>query len=166
MARSSDYLLLIHLLESWTAQHGRHISPSITQAAFASSFEEVRPLLRRLYFRPFRLCAAAIFLRTAAETVRLRRMGTTLDSLGALLLTGLYFGVRYHSICMSAAIGSIPSQRFCNRMFSFDECWLLSWLAMVFVRRVLFPSITVSPDHCFAFKNRSNHATVRCIASI
>jgi hypothetical protein len=31
-----------------------------------------------------------------------------------------------HFICISAAIVSIPSHKFCNRMFSFDECWLLS----------------------------------------
>jgi hypothetical protein len=84
----------------------------------------------------------------------------------AALRSEISLATPFHSICISAAIVSIPSQKFCNRMFSFDECWLLSWLAMVFVRRVLFPSITVSPDHCFAFKNRSNHATVRCIASI
>jgi hypothetical protein len=33
-----------------------------------------------------------------------------------------------HSVSISAAIISIPSQRFCKRMFSFAECWLLSWL--------------------------------------
>jgi hypothetical protein len=52
---------------------------------------------------------------------------------------------------MSAAMVSIPSQIFCNRMFSFDECWLLPWLAIgivivwVSAVRSIAPSGTLPP---------------------
>jgi hypothetical protein len=39
-------------------------------------------------------------------------------------------GVTIYSICINAAIVSILSQSFYNRILSFDECWLLSWLAI------------------------------------
>jgi len=83
----------------------------------------------RLHLRPSRPLRSGDFPPRRCRECPFATNGKHL-SLCALLLTGLYFGVRYHSICMSAAMVSIPSQRFYNRMLSFDECWLLSWLAI------------------------------------
>ena len=44
----------------------------------------------------------------------------------SLKVLTFFGGTQTYSIASRAAITSIPSHKFCNRMFSFAECWLLS----------------------------------------